>query len=70
MALAGMVEYAISKKEQVMPADVVNVLKACHCSIVFLRRTRHLFHSLKSFIVTTFPTRQIWTGIAPPYSFS
>ena len=44
--------------------------KACHCSIVFLRRTLHLFRFLKTFIVKTFPSRETKTGIAPPFSFS
>jgi len=52
------------------PAPRYATGKACHCSIVFLRRTLHLFRFLKSFIVKSFPTRQLWTGIAPPYSFS
>ena len=44
--------------------------KACHCSIVFLRRTLHLFRFLKTFIIKSFPSRETKTGIAPPFSFS
>jgi hypothetical protein len=43
--------------------------KACHCSILFLQRTLHLFHRLRLFIRKLCPCRKTKTGLAPPPSF-
>jgi len=63
----------VVKLFSLLPAASVSfrpVHKACHCSIVFLRRTLDVFRFLKAFIVQTLPTRETKTGIAPPFSFS
>jgi hypothetical protein len=44
--------------------------KACHCSILFLQRTLHLFHRLRLFVIKLCPCRKTKTGLAPPLLFS